>query len=159
MKGREKTGTSAPRARHCSIQRQMSSEIRVARNVRELHTPTCPKTKHQSSMQTVKSREPETAQVPEPPEEKPEGKPGETARYQPGKAAILSLIPGLGHFYVGQPVVGSLVLVSSFLGLTFLATIVAGKSLFQSSPLSLKLSASILIKQPARLKLPPARLR
>jgi len=81
-------------------------------------------------MQTVKSREPETAQVPEPPEEKPGAKPKTTARYQPGKAAILSLIPGLGHFYVGQPVVGSLVLVSSLLSLTFLATIVAGKSLF-----------------------------
>ena len=81
-------------------------------------------------MQTVKSREPETAHQPEPPDEKPEVKPEETARYQPGKAAILSLIPGLGHFYVGQPVVGSLVLVSSVLGLTFLTTIVAGKSLF-----------------------------
>lgn len=81
-------------------------------------------------MQTVKSREPETAQVPEPPDEKPVIKPEETARIQPGKAALLSLIPGLGHFYVGQPVVGSLVLVSSFLGLTFLATIIAGKSLF-----------------------------
>jgi protein TonB len=81
-------------------------------------------------MQTVKSREPETAQVPEPPEDKPVVKPAATARYQPGKAAILSLIPGLGHFYVGQPVVGSLVLVSSFLGLTFLTTIIAGKNLF-----------------------------
>ncbi len=80
-------------------------------------------------MQTVKSREPERAQQPEPPEEKPVVKP-EASRYNPGKAALLSLIPGLGHFYVGQPVVGSLVLVSSFLGLTFLTTIIAGKSLF-----------------------------
>ncbi|MCC6979596.1 MAG: TonB family protein, partial [Candidatus Melainabacteria bacterium] len=81
-------------------------------------------------MQTVKSREPETAPLPEPPEDKTAAKPETAMRYQPGKAALLSLIPGLGHFYVGQPVVGSLVLVSSFLGLTFLTTIIAGKNLF-----------------------------
>jgi len=81
-------------------------------------------------MQTVKSREPETAPLPEPPEDKKEAKPERAPRYQPGKAALLSLVPGLGHFYVGQPVVGSLVLVSSLMGLTFLTTIIAGRSLF-----------------------------
>lgn len=81
-------------------------------------------------MQTVKSREPEVSKQPDPPEEKPANKPEGAKRYQPGKAALLSLIPGFGHFYVGQPVVGALVLVSSFLGLTFLATIIAGKNLY-----------------------------
>ncbi len=81
-------------------------------------------------MQTVKSREPDLKEPPESPEEKPELNSEAASRYQPGKAALLSLIPGLGHFYVGQPVVGSLVLVSSVLGLTFLATITAGKNLF-----------------------------
>lgn len=81
-------------------------------------------------MQTVKNREPEVEVPPESPEEKPVNKKQAASRYQPGKAALLSLIPGLGHFYVGQPVVGSLVLVSSFLGLTFLTTLIAGKNLY-----------------------------
>ncbi len=81
-------------------------------------------------MQTVKSREPETSPLPEPPDETPVVSPEQSARCQPGKAAILSLIPGLGHFYVGQPVVGSLVFVSSILSLTFLTTIIAGRQLF-----------------------------
>lgn len=90
----------------------------------------CPESKHQSSMQTVKSREPEAAPQLEPPDEKAANKPEVAYRYQPGKAAVLSLIPGLGHFYVGQPVVGTLCFLSSVLGLTFLATVVAGKQIY-----------------------------
>ena len=90
----------------------------------------CLGTKPHLNMQTVKSREPEVKEPPESPEEKPGTTPESALRCKPGKAALLSLIPGLGHFYVGQPVVGSLVLVSSVLGLTFLTTIIAGKNLY-----------------------------
>lgn len=80
----------------------------------------------QPSMQTVKSPEHDIA----PPSPAPEQSVVPVPRkYDARKAALLSLVPGLGHFYVGQPVVGSLCLVSSILGICFVTAIVCGKRL------------------------------
>ncbi|MBC8000215.1 MAG: TonB family protein [Leptolyngbya sp.] len=76
-------------------------------------------------MQTVKRRVPDTAPLPPPSNEKPP----KAAYINARNAALLSIVPGLGHFYIGQPVVGTLCLSSSFLGACFLATIVGGKKL------------------------------
>lgn len=76
-------------------------------------------------MQTVKRRVPDTVQLPPPSDQKPP----KAAYVNARNAALLSVVPGLGHFYIGQPVVGTLCLVSSFLGACFIATMVVGKKL------------------------------